>query len=99
MKAIVVHEEGGPERLVLEDVAEPVAGPDELLVDVSVAGLNYIDTYHRSGLYPLPELPAILGREAAGVVDAIRAVHFNRLLDHRRELAVKGRVLLHLFLA
>lgn len=67
MKAIVVHEKGGPERLLLEEVPDPVAGPGELLVDVKAAGLNYIDTYHRGGFYPM-EFPMTPGLEGAGTV-------------------------------
>lgn len=67
MKAIVVHEKGGPGQLVLEDVAEPVVGPGELLVEVTAAGLNYIDTYHRSGLYPM-DFPITPGVDGAGTV-------------------------------
>lgn len=68
-KAIRIHETGGPEVMVLEDVE--VAAPDTGMVTVrnKAIGLNYIDTYHRSGLYPLP-LPTGIGLEAAGVVEA-----------------------------
>ncbi len=52
MKAVVVHEKGGPEQLVVEEVADPTPGDSDLLVDVSAAGLNYIDTYHALLLYP-----------------------------------------------
>jgi NADPH2:quinone reductase len=69
-RAIRIHETGGPEVLRWEEV--PLTSPqaDEVLLRQTAAGLNYIDTYHRTGLYPL-ELPAILGREAAGVVEAV----------------------------
>jgi len=67
MKAIVVHEAGGPEKLVIENVPDPEPGPGELLVDVAAAGLNFIDTYHRGGLYPL-EFPFTPGLEGAGEV-------------------------------
>jgi NADPH2:quinone reductase len=69
-RAIRIHETGGPEVLRWEEVplASPAAG--EVLLRQTAVGLNYIDTYHRTGLYPL-ELPAILGREAAGVVEAV----------------------------
>ena len=67
MKAIVIHEKGGPENLTLEEVAEPKPGPDELLVEVDAAGLNYIDTYHRGGLYPM-DFPLTPGLEGAGTV-------------------------------
>jgi NADPH2:quinone reductase len=70
MKAIVVHEAGGPEKLVLEQVPDPEPGPDDLLVDVAAAGLNFIDTYHRGGLYPM-EFPITPGLEGAGTVSAM----------------------------
>ena len=70
MKAIVVPALGGPENLVLDDMAEPVAGPGELLVDVTAAGVNYVDIYHRRGLYDAT-LPFVPGREGAGTVAAI----------------------------
>ncbi|MCP3979298.1 MAG: quinone oxidoreductase [bacterium] len=70
-KAIRIHETGGPEKLIWEDVKVGAPGPGEVLLRHTAIGLNFIDTYHRSGLYPLPELPAVLGREAAGVIEAL----------------------------
>lgn len=67
LKAIVINEPGGPEQLVIEEVPDPRPGPGELLVEVSAAGLNYIDTYHRTGLYPV-EYPMTPGVDGAGVV-------------------------------
>ena len=67
MRAIVIDDVGGPEKLVHREVAEPSPGPGELLVDVHAAGLNFIDTYHRTGLYPV-ELPFTPGVEGAGTV-------------------------------
>jgi len=69
-RAIRIHETGGPEVLRWEDVPLEPPRADEVLLRQTAVGLNYIDTYHRSGLYPL-ELPAILGREAAGRVEAV----------------------------
>ncbi|SES05056.1 NADPH2:quinone reductase [Lentzea xinjiangensis] len=66
-KAVVARSAGGPEVLEHTDVPAPVPGDGELLVRVGAAGVNYIDTYQRSGLYPLP-LPAALGLEGAGEV-------------------------------
>ncbi|MCX2952538.1 quinone oxidoreductase family protein [Lentzea sp. NEAU-D7] len=66
-KAVVVRSAGGPEVLEHTDVPPPVPGDGELLVKVSCAGVNYIDTYQRSGQYPLP-LPTTLGLEGAGEV-------------------------------
>jgi NADPH2:quinone reductase len=70
VKAVRVHEPGGPEVLRHEDVPVPAPGPQEARVRVEASGVNFIDTYHRSGLYRLP-LPVTLGCEAAGVVDAV----------------------------
>ena len=70
VRAIVVPALGGPENLMLDDLAEPVAGPGELLVDVTAAGVNYVDIYHRRGLYDAT-LPFIPGREGAGTVSAV----------------------------
>jgi NADPH2:quinone reductase len=67
MKAIVVSESGGPEQLVLRDVPEPTHGTEDLLISVDAAGLNYIDVYQRSGLYPTPT-PFTPGSEGAGEV-------------------------------
>jgi NADPH:quinone reductase len=69
-KAIRFHKTGGPEVLVYEDVSVGDPGPDEARVKNTAIGLNFIDTYHRSGLYPLP-LPSGVGSEAAGVVEAV----------------------------
>ncbi|WP_273842126.1 quinone oxidoreductase family protein [Rubrobacter calidifluminis] len=70
MKAVRVKEHGGPEILGYEDVPEPEPKAGEALVRVAAAGVNYIDTYHRSGLYPT-EPPFTLGLEGAGEVVAV----------------------------
>jgi NADPH2:quinone reductase len=67
VKAIRVHATGGPEQLRLEEVPVPVPGLGQVLIRVEAAGVNFIDVYHREGLYRLP-LPFTPGREAAGVV-------------------------------
>jgi NADPH2:quinone reductase len=69
-KAIRVHEHGGPEVLRWEEVDVPAPKPGEALLRHTAIGLNYIDTYHRSGLYPL-SLPAGIGSEGAGVIEAV----------------------------
>lgn len=69
-RAIRIHEYGGPEVLRFEEVELPDPGPGEARIRHTAIGLNFIDTYHRSGLYPLA-LPAGLGSEAAGVVEAV----------------------------
>ncbi len=70
VKAIRVHRTGGPEVMSLEDVSLEAPGPGMVSIANRAIGLNYIDTYHRSGLYPLP-LPTGIGMEAAGVVEAV----------------------------
>jgi NADPH2:quinone reductase len=70
-RAIVMYETGGPEVLRWEEYAPGKPGPGEALLRHQAVGLNYIDIYHRSGLYPLPSLPGIPGMEGAGVVEAI----------------------------
>lgn len=67
-RAVRIHETGGPDVLRVEDLPVPALGPHEVRLRQTAIGLNYIDTYHRSGLYPLPALPAVLGREGAGVI-------------------------------
>ena len=68
--AIRIHETGGPEVLRWEDVEVGEPGEGQARVRHTAVGVNFIDTYHRSGLYPLP-LPTGLGSEAAGVVEAV----------------------------
>jgi len=70
MLAIRIHETGGPEKLRADDVPVPAPGPGEVRLRVAAAGLNFIDTYKRSGLYAV-KLPHTLGQEAAGVVTAL----------------------------
>ncbi len=70
MKAIVVENCGGPESLVYREAEKPTPKAGEALVKLEAVGLNYIDVYHRTGLYPLPR-PFIPGMEAAGVVEAV----------------------------
>jgi NADPH:quinone reductase len=70
MKAIRVHKYGGPEVLILEEVPIPEPKAGEARVKIEAIGVNYVDIYHRTGLYPL-QTPFTLGQEAAGVVDAV----------------------------
>lgn len=69
-KAIRIHEHGGPEVLKWEDVEVGAPGPDEVRLKTTAAGLNFIDTYHRTGMYKIA-LPSVIGREGAGIVEAI----------------------------
>jgi NADPH2:quinone reductase len=71
-KAIRFHKTGGPEVLVWEDVEVGEPGAGQLRIRNHAVGLNYLDTYHRTGLYPL-QLPAVCGSEGAGVVEAVGA--------------------------
>lgn len=70
MQAIRVTTPGGPEVLRLDEVPDPAAGEGEVVVEVAAAGVNFIDTYQRSGLYQL-DLPVTLGLEGAGTVTAV----------------------------
>jgi NADPH2:quinone reductase len=69
--AIRLHETGGPEKLVWEEVPVPSPKPGEALVRHAAVGLNFIDIYFRTGLYKVPSLPAVIGMEAAGTVEAV----------------------------
>ena len=69
--AIRVHEYGGPEVLKWEKVEAGEPGPGEIKIRQTAIGLNFIDVYQRSGLYPQPSLPFIPGMEGAGVVTAL----------------------------
>ena len=69
-KSIVIQKNGGPEVLELQDIDVGAVGPDEIKITNHAIGLNYIDTYHRSGLYTLP-MPSGIGLEAAGKIDEI----------------------------
>jgi NADPH2:quinone reductase len=70
--AVRIEKHGGPEVLKIEDIDVGEPGPDELRIRQTAIGLNFIDTYHRSGLYPL-KLPSGIGSEGAGVVEAVGA--------------------------
>jgi NADPH2:quinone reductase len=72
MWAIQIDEQGGPEVLEWRELPDPTPGPGDLLVELAAAGLNYIDTYHRSGLYQVT-LPYTLGLEGAGTVIEVGA--------------------------
>ncbi|MGD8261657.1 MAG: quinone oxidoreductase [Desulfobacterales bacterium] len=70
-KAIRIYETGGPEVLKWEEFDPGKPNPDEVLLRHEAVGLNFIDVYHRTGLYPLPALPAIPGMEGAGIVEQV----------------------------
>lgn len=70
MKVIVVEQPGGPEQMRLVEWPKPAPGPGQALVKIAAAGVNFIDIYHRTGLYKV-DPPITLGMEAAGVVEAV----------------------------
>ena len=70
MKAVRIHEDGGPEVLRYEDVREPAPGPGEVLVRLAAASLNHLDIWIRQGLPSVPK-PRILGADGAGTVEAL----------------------------
>jgi NADPH2:quinone reductase len=69
--AIVMSQPGGPDQLKPVEIATPEPGPGEIRLRQSFAGVNFVDIYYRSGLYPAQSLPAVLGVEGAGTVEAI----------------------------
>src|SRR5262245_13554685 len=79
IRAIRVHELGGPDQLRLDEIASASPGPGELRIRIERAGVNFIDVYFRTGLYPVGPLPARLGREGAGRVvelgDGVEGAH------------------------
>ena len=99
MKAIVIHEDGGPEVLRYEDVPDPVAGPGEVLVRMRFASLNHLDVWTRKGLPSVPK-PRILGADGSGVVESLgegvsglepgRPVVINPGLEHDGVIHVIG---------
>ena len=80
MKAIKFHQPGGPEVMQYEEVNLQAPEAGEVRLRHTAVGLNFIDTYHRSGAYPLP-MPSGIGLEAAGVVEAVGkdVAHLNLL--------------------
>lgn len=70
IKAIRIEKTGGPETMMLKEVELGAPKPGEITVRAKAIGINFIDTYHRSGLYPVP-LPSGIGMEAAGIVEAV----------------------------
>lgn len=107
MKAIRVHQHGGPEVLTLEDVEIGQPGPGEILVRNRAIGLNFVDIYFRSGEYAPPALPFIPGNEAAGQVVAVgegvsdfaagdRVAYVETLGAYAEERIVPEHFLVHL---
>jgi len=73
MKAIRIHQHGGPEVLRYEEAPVPEPGPGEVLIEIHVSGVNFVDTYVRSGLYKPPSIPFTPGAEAAGIISKLGA--------------------------
>jgi NADPH2:quinone reductase len=95
MRAIRPKQTGGPEQLELEEFATPAPGASEVLVRVEAAGVNYIDVYHRTGLYPLP-LPLPIGLEGAGTVEQLGGgVHDFRVGERVAWASVPGSYASH----
>ena len=88
-KGIRIHETGGPEVLRWEDieVGSPAAG--QVRLKQTACGLNYIDVYGRTGLYPMVDFPAILGMEAAGIVEELGANVDNLVVGDRVAYAMQ----------
>jgi NADPH:quinone reductase len=82
MRAVRFGETGGPEVLGVEEVADPRPGPGQVLVEVAAAGVNFIDTYQRSGAYPV-DLPRTPGLEGAGRIRAVGDGVAHRFVDER----------------
>jgi NADPH:quinone reductase-like Zn-dependent oxidoreductase len=90
MKAIRIHEDGGPEVLRYEDAPEPIPGPGEVLVSLRAASLNHLDLWIRKGLPSVPK-PRILGADGAGIrVDTGERVVINPGLEHGPMITVIG---------
>jgi NADPH2:quinone reductase len=90
MRAVRVHQAGGPEALRCDEVPVPAPGPGQVLVTVEAIGVNFLDCYQRSGLYPIP-LPFTAGNEAAGRVAAVGPdVSLVKVGDHVAYATVMG---------
>jgi NADPH2:quinone reductase len=94
MQAIRPKQTGGPEVLQLAEVPTPTPGPTEVLVRVEAAGLNFIDVYHRTGLYPLP-LPLPIGLEGAGTVEQVGGAVNDRQGRRARRLGLRAGIVRH----
>jgi NADPH:quinone reductase-like Zn-dependent oxidoreductase len=88
MKAVRIHEDGGPEVLRYEDAPDPEPGPGEVLVELRAASLNHLDLWIRKGLPSVPK-PRILGADGAGLVDGERVV-INPGIEHGDKITVVG---------
>jgi NADPH:quinone reductase len=97
VRAVLLRETGGPERLELSEVPEPEAGEGEVVVRVRAAGVNFADVLVRQGRYPqAPELPTVPGSEVAGEVDGRRVMALPRGGGYAEALAVDERLVVPL---
>jgi NADPH2:quinone reductase len=97
VKAVVLRETGGPEQLELAEVADPVAGEGEVVVEIRAAGINFADVLVRGGRYPQPpELPTVLGTEIAGEVDGRRVMALPRAGGYAERVSVAEDLLVPL---
>lgn len=86
MRAVQITQTGAPEVLAVTEIGAPTPGPDDVVIAVAAAGVNFIDTYQRSGLYPLT-LPTVLGMECAGVITAVGDQVKDRAIGDRVAVA------------
>lgn len=93
MKACQIQSQGGIEVIEMRDVPVPVPGPGEVLFKSQYAGVNFIDTYQRGGVYKLP-MPHILGNESSGVIVALGPGHDEKLYG----FGMGDRVVVSIFL-
>ncbi|HEY2637495.1 MAG TPA: zinc-binding dehydrogenase [Solirubrobacteraceae bacterium] len=99
MRAVVITKHGGPEVLEVQERPDPVPGPDEVVVDVKAAGLNFAEVMARTGLYPdAPKPPCVVGYEVAGVVEGTdeRVVAPTRFGGHAEKIVARRADLLPL---
>src|SRR5215211_2060514 len=89
MKAIRIHEDGGPGVLRYEDAPDPEPGPDDVLIHLRAASLNRLDLWVRQGLPSVPK-PRILGADGAGVDESGRRVLINPGIEHGDKITVIG---------
>jgi NADPH:quinone reductase-like Zn-dependent oxidoreductase len=89
MKAIRIHEDGGPEVLRYEDAPDPEPGPGEVLIELRAASLNRLDLWVRAGLPSVPK-PRILGADGAGLDESGRRVVINPGIEHGERISVIG---------
>ena len=75
-REVKIEKNGGPEVLKIVTVKIGKPNPDEVLIEQKAIGLNFIDTYHRSGLYPV-DLPSRIGAEGAGIIRAVSYTHLT----------------------